>query len=99
MKSRVPRGNHADIAGNAADSTGGYSSSAMPPPESRPVAGIPARFDLTTDFPQPIGFSSGETSASTVSGHRAGAWDSPAGCYFLNIRAPGVGAQLKGETL
>jgi type IV pilus assembly protein PilA len=96
---RDGRRNLADVAGNA-DSPGGVESAcAIPLWERRQKAGISADFDLTTYSLQPIRFSSGETAAPTVSGHRAGAEDSPAGCYFPNIRAPSVGAQFKGETL
>jgi hypothetical protein len=62
------------------------------------VPEAPASFRLTTFFPQSICFSSGEIAASTVSGHRSDAQESPACSYFPSIRVPRVGAQLTGET-
>ena len=62
------------------------------------VPGVPDSFFLDNFFFQSICFNSGEIAASTVSGHRSDAQESPTCSYVPSIRVPSVGAQLKGET-
>jgi hypothetical protein len=85
-------GGRADSAEDANVSAGRNSSREASFDENRRIVAVFVVFGLTSRRSQPICSSSGETAAPTVSGHRAGVWSSPAGCYFPNIQAPNIGA-------